>query len=206
MKEELTLAHSIMSFENLNEVLEVLDELIDTHSKMIKRYEDRLGVLLRQAKGSNDPRLKSVSSQFDIPQSAGGDPDGFSKNGGNNNSDKKKKEDKKRDGGGEEKGWTVLESEDHTLKIATGSDSQVGSNEISILFKTIETLKLKLPALESSRKMLSELPSQGFKADRKFRVAFRDGLPKYVLPSTEPQSAQARRFRYAEQFRIAVLK
>ena len=198
MRDELTLTNSIIGFENLNEVLAVLDQSIDIHSMMIKRYEDRLGVLLRQARESNDPRLKSVGSQIPMP----GMSDGYIDPKSN---DKKKKDDKKRDPG-EEKGWIALESEDHSLKLATGSEAQIAANEISILFKITEALKSKLPALEASRKLLSDLPSQGFRADQRLRVVFKDGLPKYVLPTTEPNAQNQKKFWYQESFRIAVLK
>jgi hypothetical protein len=201
MREELILAHSVMSFENLHEVLAVLDQSIEIHSKLIKRYEDRLGVLLRQARESSDPRLRNAGNQIPIPGLGGGDSE--LRSGGNND---KKKQDKKRDQSGEEKGWIVLESEDHSLKLATGSEAIIASNEISILFKIIETLKSKLPALESSRKLLSDLPSQGFRGDQRLRVVFKDGLPKYVLPTTEPQAQNQKKFWYQESFRIAVLK
>jgi len=203
MREELILAHSVMAFENLNEVLVVLDQSIDVHSKMIKRYEDRLGVLLRQARESSDPRLRSAGNQIPMPSTGGSEPDLRT---AVRPDDNKKKQDKKRDQGGEEKGWIVLESEDHSLKLATGSETLIASNEISILFKIIETLKSKLPALESSRKLLSDLPSQGFRADQRLRVVFKDGLPKYVLPTTEAQTQNQKKFWYQESFRIAVLK
>jgi hypothetical protein len=215
LREELGLTHSVMAFENLNELLAVLDQSAESHSKMIKRYEDRLGVLLRQAKDSTDPRVQAVSSQFTMTSDFGGVEDSQqqqqqqqqqAQNGKRDDNNKKRKDDRKRDSSGEEKGWIVLESEDLSLKIASGSDSLVSSNEISILFKIIETLKSKLPAIEAARKLLSELPSQGFRTDRRLRVVFKDGVPRYVLPSTEPQSAPARKFRYSEQFRIAVLK
>jgi len=202
MREELILAHSVMAFENLNEVLAVLDQSIETHSKVIKRYEDRLGVLLRQARESSDPRLKNAGSQIPMPGIAGAELEARSKN----DNDNKKKQDKKKDPSGEEKGWIVLQSEDHALKLATGSESLIASNEISILFKIIETLKSKLPAMESSRKLLSELPSQGFRADQRLRVVFKDGLPRYVLPTTEAKSQNQKKFWYQESFRIAVLK
>jgi hypothetical protein len=201
MREELILSHSVMSFENLNEVLAVLDQSIDTHSKLIKRYEDRLGVLLRLARESTDPRLRSAGNQ--IPMSGMGGGDSELRAGGNND---KKKQDKKRDQGSEEKGWVVLQSEDHSLKLATGSEALIASNEISILFKIIETLKSKLPALESSRKLLSDLPAQGFRADQRLRVVFKDGLPRYVLPTTEPQAENQKKFWYQESFRITVMK
>ncbi|HYB04823.1 MAG TPA: hypothetical protein VED17_10190 [Nitrososphaerales archaeon] len=200
MREELILAHSVMAFENLNEVLAVLDQSIETHSKLIKRYEDRLGVLLRLARESNDPRLKSAGSQIPMPGMGGGD---MEPRGGSND---KKKQDKKREQGNEEKGWIVLESEEHSLKLATGSEALIASNEISILFKIIETLKSKLPALESSRKLLSDLPAQGFRTDQRLRVVFKDGLPRYVLPTTEAKVENQKKFWYQESFRIAVLK
>jgi hypothetical protein len=198
MREELILSNSIVAFENLNEVLLALDQLIEVHSKMIKRYEERLGILLRQARESNDPRLKSVGSQIPMPGMSDGyiDPKSI---------DKKKKDDKKREPG-EEKGWILLESEDHALKLATGSEAQIAANEISILFKVTEALKSKLPSLESASKLLSDLPSQGFRADQRLRVVFKDGLPKYVLPTTEPKAQNQKKFWYQESFRIAVLK
>lgn len=200
MREELALAHSVMAFENLNEVLTVLDQSIEIHSKLIKRYEDRLGVLLRQARESTDPRLRSAGSQVPMPGLGSGESD--PRNGGGD----KKKQDKKKDQSGDEKGWIVLQSEDHSLKLATGSESLIATNEISILFKIIETLKSKLPALESSRKLLADLPSQGFRADQRLRIVFKDGLPKYVLPTSEAQAQNQKKFWYQESFRIAVMK
>jgi hypothetical protein len=200
MREELTLAHSVMAFENLEQVLVVLDQSIDIHSKQIKRYEDRLGVLLRLARESNDPRLKSAGSQVPMPGTGGGESE--IRGGGND----KKKQDKKKEQGNEEKGWIVLETEDHSLKLATGSETLIASNEISILFKIIETLKSKVPALESSRKLISDLPAQGFRADQRLRVVFKDGLPRYVLPTTEAKVENQKKFWYQESFRIAVLK
>ena len=194
MREELGLTNSVMTFENLNEVLAVLDQSVDSHSKMIKRYEDRLGILLRLARESADPRLQSMSSQI-----------GSSGGNGDQQDQRKRKDDKKKDFG-EEKGWVVLEAEDHDLKLATGSEAIKITNEISILFKIIESLKAKIPVLESARKLLSELPSQGFDPASRFRVVFKDGLPKYVLPTAEAKVTQQKKFWYAETFRIAVLK
>jgi hypothetical protein len=205
MREEQALSNSVMTFENLEELLALLDESIETHSKMIKRYEDRLGVLLRLARESNDPRLQSVSAQIPMPTSNGGDSDPSATAANAAKKDDKKKNDKKKEGP-EEKGWIVLESEDLSLKIASGTEVQLASNEISILFKTIETLKSKIAPLESSRKLLSELPSQGFKADRRIRIVFKDSIPKYVLPTTDAQNTLTKKFRYGEAFRIAVLK
>jgi hypothetical protein len=195
MREEVGLTNSVMSFENLNEVLALMDQSIENHSKVIKRYEDRLGILLRLARESSDPRLKSAGSQIPMPGAGNFDqPD-----------QKKKKEDKKREPG-EDKGWVVLQSPELDLKLANGSENSIISNEISILFKITEALKAKVPALDSARKLLSDLPSQGFDPASRFRVVFKDGLPKYVLPTAEARGAQQKKFWYSETFRIAVLK
>ena len=196
MREELSVAHSIISFDDVSDLLTELDESLETYSKLTKRYEDRLGILLRQAKESSDPKLQAVSAELGS-SSGQSDSDQQEKN-------KKKKDDKKRDV--EDKGWIVLEAGDHTIRLANGSDTQVLSNEVSLLFKVIETLKSKTAALESSRKMISELTSQGFKSDRKIKVVFKDGLPKYIIPASESSVQVQKKFKYGEQFRLAVLK
>lgn len=196
MREELSVAHSIISFDSLSDLLSELDDFIETYSRLTKRYEDRLGILLRQAKESNDPKLQAVSAE--LGSSTGqADSDQQDKN-------KKRKEDKKKDV--EDRGWVVMEGVNHTIRLATGSDTQMLANEVSLLFKVIETLKAKSAALESSRKMISEMTSQGFKADRRLRVVFKDGLPRYLIPVADISSQRQKKFEYAEQFRLAVLK
>jgi hypothetical protein len=194
MREELGVAHSIISFDSIADLLSELDSSVETYSKVTKRYEDRLGILLRQAKDSNDPRLRAASTEMGSSGQLESDQQ----------QNKKKKDEKRRDV--EERGWIVMEAGDHTIRLANGSDTQILSNEISLLFKVIETLKSKTAALESSRKIISELTSQGLKADRRLRVVFRDGLPRYLIPASESSTQQQKKFRYGEQFRLAVLK
>ena len=190
MREELSLAHSIISFENLAELLEELDQYIEINAKLTKRYVDRLGYLLRVAKDSADPRLMSVSQDLGMLDSE-------------SENQRKKKNDKKK--APEEKGWISLEDGEHIVRVATGSDAQLVSNEISILFKVVETLKSRIAGLNSSRRLFSNLPSRGFDTTHKLRVGFKDGLPRYLLPSSEA-SVQRNKFRYSESFSISVLK
>lgn len=192
MREELGLSQSIISFENFGELLEELDQYIEINAKLTKRYEDRLGYLLRLAKDSNDPRLQNVSRDF-----AGlADPE-------SENSGKKKKDDKKRSS--DEKGWITLEDGEQVLRIASGSDALVISNEISILFKVIETLKSRVEALNSARRLFTSLPSRGLDSNRSLRVVFKDGVPRYVIPAGET-SIQRNKFKYSESFTLTVLK
>lgn len=196
MREELSVPHSIISFENLKDLLSELDHSMETYSKITKRYEDRLGVLLRKAKESGDTNMRSSFGEFGSP-GAQSDQD----------LSRRKREEKKpgrRDS--DERGWIVLESGDNVLRIANGSDSQLVSNEISILFKVIETLKSKINALEASRRMVSELTAQGFSSEDRLRVVFKDGLPKYIIPAIEQSRQQQRKFKYVEEFKLTVLK
>ena len=187
MKEELAITHSIMTFNDLSSLLAILDESVETYSKLTKRYEERLGILLRNAKASGDKRLQALSNEL------------------GNDADPNKRKDDTRKREGDEKGWALLQSGDYIVKIATGSEVQTTGSEISILFKIIESLRSKTVAIEETRKLLTELPSQGFRSDIKLRVVFKDGVPKYVFPSTEVRE-QIVRFGYADQFQIAVLK
>ena len=180
----------------------MLDQSIDIHSKLVKRYEDRLGVLLRLARESTDPRLKSAGSQIPMP-GMGGD---MEPRGGGNNDKKKQDRDKKREQGNEEKGWIVLESEDHSLKLATGSEALIASNEISILFKIIETLKSKLPALESSRKLFRIYLLKGLGQTSDCESSSRMDCRDTFCPTTEARVENQKKFWYQESFRIAVLK
>ncbi|MDG6904424.1 MAG: hypothetical protein JRN20_01410 [Nitrososphaerota archaeon] len=191
MREEFSIAHSVIPFDNIGVLLSEIDELTETYSKLKKRYEDRLGILLRQAKESSDPKLQAVSAEIVLPGQ--GEPD----------QDKGKKKEKKRDV--EERGWVVLQAGDISIRLANGSDAQILAGEVSLLFKVIETLKSKIMALESCRKLISEMSSQGFKSDRRIQVVFKDGLPKYLIPAESAAQAQ-KRFKYSEQFRLAVLK
>lgn len=192
MREELSVAHSIIPFDNIDNLLSEIDELTETYSRLTKRYEDRLGILLRQAKESSDPKLQAVSTEMSPPGQ------------GESDQDRGKKKEKKRDV--EERGWIVLQAGDVNIRLANGSDAQILAGEVSLLFKVIETLKSKIIALESCRKMISEMSSQGFKSDRRLRVIFKDGLPKYLIPASEAAIQVQKRFKYTEQFRLAVLK
>ena len=187
MKEELSITHSIMTFGNLASLLATLDESSEVYSKLVKRFEERLGILLRNAKESGDKRLQALSGEF----GSGEDPS------------RRKDDAKKREP--DEKGWAVLQSGDYTVRVATGSEAQTTASEISILFKIIESLRSKILALEETRKLLTELPSQGFRSDIRLRVVFKDGVPKYVFPTSEVQQ-QVARFQYGDQFQILVLK
>ena len=109
-------------------------------------------MLLRQAKESNNLEDSGGVRRLGLP---------LDKLICQQEKNKKKKEDKKRDV--EERGWIVMDAGDHTIRLANGADSQILANEVSLLFKVIETLKSKTAALESSRKVISEMTSQGFK-------------------------------------------
>jgi hypothetical protein len=106
--------------------------------------------------------------------------------------------------GGGEQGWLALEADETSIRVASGSASSTNGKQIEALFKIIESLKAKLSSLQVSRKLISELPSQGFSQDQRIVVMFRDGLPRQIIPSYEVAQV-VKKFRYSEQFDIQVL-
>ena len=186
LRTELGLSHSVLVFKNLNDLLATLDEYAELHSHAVANYDDRLGHLLRDQgiKGENLSALKEPLEPEDQKK------------------DKKQKGDKKKES--EERGWFTLGSDEFAIKIGNSS-LLAASNEISSLFRVVELLKAKIVMINSARKILSELPSKGFRGDQKLRVVFRDGLPKQIIPTNEMEDQQAK-FRYEEQFQIVSLK
>lgn len=186
LRTELGLSHSVLVFKNLNDLLATLDEYAELHSHAVANYDDRLGHLLRDQgiKGENLSALKEPLEAEDQKK------------------DKKQKGDKKKET--EERGWFTLGSDEFAIKIGNSS-LLAASNEISSLFRVVELLKAKIVMINSARKLLSELPSKGFRGDQKLRVVFRDGLPKQIIPTNEMEDQQTK-FRYEEQFQIVSLK
>ncbi|MDG6998266.1 MAG: hypothetical protein JRN15_04035 [Nitrososphaerota archaeon] len=185
LRKELGLSQSVLVFKNLNDLLGTLDEYAELHSNAVAMYDDRLGHLLRNS-GLQGEKFAGSPDMIDS----------------DDKKDKKQKVDKKKEL--EERGWLTLGSEEFAIKIATSSAS-LASNEVSALFRVVEQLKAKVVMINSARKLLSELPSKGFRADQKIRVVFRDGLPKQVIPTNEMEDQQPK-FRYSEQFQIMPLK
>jgi hypothetical protein len=197
MNTDLLLSPSLVSFEDLSGLIETVDESIQLHSKAIAKYEDRLGVLLRGSGDSNhginfdhDAKMPSVDN-------------------GSDEEIQQPKSDRKRRGGASsanagETGWLVLEAEETSVKVATGSLASTSGKQVESLFKIIESLKAKLASLERIRKLISELPGQGFRANQSIVVMFRDGIPRQIIPANEVARAY-KKFRYSEQFDVQVL-
>ncbi|MGI0078984.1 MAG: hypothetical protein ACRECH_05115, partial [Nitrososphaerales archaeon] len=95
MRKELAISPVILAFDDLDELLSNLDEEIDLHKKMLARYGDRLGVVLRD-KGGSEAFQKSAAQEAV-------------------ESDRTQARNKKR-GETEEGGWISFESEEYTLK------------------------------------------------------------------------------------------
>jgi hypothetical protein len=186
---ELVLNQSLIEFENLDELLVALDECIDIHAKAVQRYGDRLGALLRQGKSTTDQGGDSNQSQKQQQQQQA-----------------KENPTQKRGGGRAEKGdpWTNfrLDKEGNVnLRVANPSMISPVSAENSILFRLIETLREKLQSLETARKIIAGLPSQGCRAEQRFLVSFAEGLPRQVIPMNQTSSAQVR-FQFKDDFQL----
>lgn len=191
MRKELSLPYSIISFENLKELISNMEEYIDLHQNIAEKYGDRLGYLLRRS-GSSGDAFMQTSPQTDTQSDSDEKPKAAGFMGG-----KKRTLD--------ERGWVVLGTDEFTIRVATGTGNSLTSSEISVLFKIVEQLKAKIASLQLALRLLSELPTKGFRADQRLLVVFKDGLPKQVIPTGET-SAEQKRFRYLEQFQTTILK
>lgn len=188
MKPELCLPNVIISFENLADLSVTLDEYIELHSKMATKFENRLGVLLRGSveQGGGGANLQQIDSDAD-------------------QRGKGKKNPSRRGGDSDDPDWVTLGNEEFSIRIASPRPDSIRNAEVSALFKAVEALKSKLVALEYVRKVLGELPTRGFRTDQRILVVFRDGVPKQIIPTAEA-GKQLVKFRYSEQFQIAMLK
>ena len=193
MRKELALPYSLIPFESLEELLSTLDEYTELHTGMAQRYGDRLGYLLRRTGGGPAEDSLQTSAQID-PQE---EQQQQKKTNGLVMGGKKEKRD--------ERGSITLGGEEFSIKVSSGAGNSLVSNEVSVLFKIVEQLKERIAALQVARKLLSDLPTQGFRADQRLLVVFRDGLPRQVIPTNEI-SAQQKRFTFAEHFRMTVLE
>jgi hypothetical protein len=188
---------SVVAFDNLSDVLLTLEDYANIHNEAIGRYRERLGLLLRQREGGNTQGSSDFTLSSD--QLLGAE---LAAQGKNKKDPKKKEKDLD-----DQQGWLVFEASDYALKVASnqGNAAQTASLEISVLFKMVETLNAKVMNLKTAAKMISELPSHGIRADQKFLVIFRDGIPRQVVPTNESGSNQPK-FRFQEVFELEPLE
>jgi hypothetical protein len=201
MSRDLQLSPSMITFENLDDLLGAIDDSIDVHKRAIERYSDVLGGILRATLGQgpvqeihDEPRAPSEGQhgRFGLFKSSQ-PPAGNAKKGPKERQDPANA------------GWSVIESGDFSLKIATGALSSVNSKRTESLFKIVEALKSKLTMLEIARKSLSELPSRGLRANQIIFVVFKDGIPKQIIPSNESASSR-NKFAFQSDFEVEPIR
>jgi hypothetical protein len=202
LSRDLQLSPSMVTFENLDDLLGAIDESIDIHTRAIERYSDLLGGILRETIGNAPPQPIQEEHQKPPEQKKSGGGFGlFSKSQAT--SDNKKVARNKLEE--EQKGWTVLDYQDFSLKIATGQPAQVIAKRTESLFKIVEALKSKVSTLQTARKFLAELPSRGLRSNQVLSVVFKDGIPRQILPATESKDRRAR-FAFGAEFAIEPMR
>jgi hypothetical protein len=178
--QDIALRQSVVSFDDLTELLGSLDELIAYHKYSIQTYGERLAALLR---------LQQISSGAAA--------------------DKNKKQDNKQKRAQDDRdSWITFKldgSEEAMLRIANTRVMSPASAESTALFRIIENLKERQKALESARDIIDKLPVRGISRDQKFIVIFGEGLPRQVIPTNETKASQ-RRFIYTEDFELKALE
>ena len=177
------LGQSLIVFEDLNDLQRTLDEYVDLYKDALQRYGDRLGNLLRLSGGTSE-------------QVSGGSPQQTQTKDG---SQKRK--------GSDKEPWTIFKLDkegDVNLRIANIAVLSPTSAENALLFRMIESLKEKLENLKDARKIISELPTLGYRTNQRFLVAFADGLPKQIIPTNQSYSTSGR-FQFMEEFEVGLL-
>ncbi len=191
----------MVTFENLDDLLSAIDESIEIHTRAIERYSDLLGGILRETLGNGPSQQYQESNQKPPEQKKNSGGFGFLKSqpsGDNKKVARSKLEE-------EQKGWTVLDYQDFSLKIATGQPAQVTAKRTESLFKIVEALKSKVASLQTARKFLAELPSRGLRSNQMLSVVFKDGIPRQILPSLESRDKRAR-FAFVTEFAIEPMR
>jgi hypothetical protein len=205
MSRDLQLSPSMVTFDDLDDLLGAIDDSIDVHKRAIERYSNILGGVLRTTLGESS--VQEIQEESRAPSSADGSHGGSGRfglfksqpSGGNVKKVAKDKQDQA------SAGWTIVETEDFALKIATGTSAQVNSKRTESLFKIVEALKSKLTMLEIARKSLSELPSRGLRANQIIFVVFKDGIPKQIIPSNESASSR-NKFAFQADFDVETMR
>jgi hypothetical protein len=191
----------MVTFENLDDLLGALDDSIEVHKRAIDRYSNFLGGLLRSTLGGG--AVPQASIEMRPPQNAPDQKDrarfGLFKSQPSGQPAKKTKLDEN------SQGWTVIESGDFSVKVATGQTSLVNQKKTESLFKIVEALKAKVTMLEIARKSLAELPSRGLRANQIISVVFKDGIPRQVIPSNETKDSRPK-FGFTAEFEVEPMR
>jgi hypothetical protein len=202
LSRDLNLSPSMITFENLDDLLGTIDDSIDIHKRAIERYSDLLGGILRTTLGEGpvhyqeQPRPQSQGDQSQHGRFGLFKPQ---PQGSNSKRPQKGKQEEV------SPGWTIIESGELSIKIATGTTSLMNTKKTEALFKIVEALKSKLTTLEIARKSLAELPSKGLRSNQILSVVFKDGIPRQIIPSNESTS-QRNKFAFEADFEVEPMR
>ncbi len=180
---DLLLTQNLITFENLTDLLDCLDDSIAHYNSAIERYGERLGALIRQGK---TPRPDSSTTK-------------------QNEGNKLEAHQKRPSVLGSKDPWIVFKPDKKDsvpiFRVANTSVQSPASAESAILYRVIDTLKEKVKVLDSARKTLSDLPPSGIRSDQRFLVSFSDGLPRHIIPTHQSYSTEAK-FSFSGEFEL----
>jgi hypothetical protein len=174
--EQYSCSSQIVVFETLHDFRQFVDSAIQQHKSELSRYEDELGLMLRQAgqDGSDATWTKEMENKLGKEKQAKTDE---KKDGKEKKNDKKEKRGKERAEGKAKKGttnWRMYRD----IQIYSGIPNQ-GKTEV--YFETVNELKTSVEKLERIRDALAQLVTVGL-SNVLYLVSIKSGIPtKLVL-------------------------
>lgn len=177
---DLALPESMLFFENLEEILSMLDEYVEVHNNAIKNYSEKLGGLIRSEKSSSsDGQRRPTYDEKDLWLLFRID--------------------------GEEQQRGKQEKSGTYLRIANVSRYSVDSAEASVLFKIVEILQQRIKILQNARRTVSELSLRGNRSDQVYGVSFAYGLPRHIVPLGQAKATGRSKFVYKDSFKLEAI-
>lgn len=204
---EQSIASQIITFETLLEFNKFIDGAISVHKSELARYEDELGMMLRQ--GGQDSGKAEWTKELEGKLAKGNDDksDGKKDEGKKDEGkkdDKKEKKQKKKDEMKEKKekkknekgkkgpsNWKIYKD----VQIFTGIASQ---GKAAVYFDAINDLKIALDKLNKVKEALSQLTSIGMNNVLYFAYVRSGMVDKLVLLPQEKQ--EEGRFEFKADF------
>ncbi len=182
--QQLTASSQIFMFETLQEFMEFVDNTIQLHKSELSKYEEELGMMLRQdgQEGAEAGLVKEIQSKLEPQKKQAQKSDGKKKMMEMKEKKKEKGKEKKKEG--KAKTSSANWKNYRELQILTGNTMQ-GKTEV--YFKAVNELKAHIDKLNSVRDTLVQLVNAGI-SNAFYLVYTKNGVPeKLVLLSQEKQ-------------------
>ncbi len=189
--QELTASSQIFMFETLQEFMEFVDNTIQLHKSELSRYEEELGMMLRQdgQDGAEAGLVKEIQSKLEPQKKHVQKSDDKKKMKGMKEKEKEKKKE------GKAKTSSANWKNYKELQILTGNTTQ-GKTEV--YFKAVNELKAHIDKLNSVRDTLVQLVNAGI-SNAFYLVYTKNGIPEKLVLLSQAKEGEGK-FEFKADF------